>query len=66
LKNGKKSLSSKLGLILDVDYVVDHILYLKNSEFAVSVLENLLTKEKYLDARRQAGKIIDVMKGGTI
>jgi len=34
--------------------------------FAVYVSENLLTKDKFLDAKRQAGNIQIIAKGGTI
>jgi hypothetical protein len=57
LKNGAKNQSIRLELILDVEYVVDHMQYLKNSVYAVFALENLLTRAKSLVARKQVGKI---------
>jgi len=57
LKSGAKLLSIRQELIQDVEYVVDHMQYLKNSVYAVFALENLLTRDKFLVARKQVGKI---------
>jgi len=57
LKSGIRHLNIKQELIQDVEYVVDHMQYLKNSVYAVFVSENLLIRDKSLDARRQAGNI---------
>ena len=41
----------------DAEFVEGRIPFLRSMEFAVSVLENLLTRVKYLALEKQAGKI---------
>jgi len=57
LKSGIKHLNIVQELIQDVEYVEDHIQYLKNLVSAVFVLENLHIRVKSLDVEKQAGNI---------
>jgi hypothetical protein len=57
LKSGIKHLNIKQELTQDVEYVVDHIQYLKSLVSAVFALENLHIRVKSLDVRKQAGNI---------
>jgi len=46
----------QLVLTQDAEFVEGHIPFLRSMEFAVSALENLLTREKFLALEKQAGK----------